>query len=126
MNDAVNWPSLVGVLLILFAVPGAVSAGFEVMFIIARRADPSPGLLLHTFHRLVVALGRLLGLPLAGAILFLQGWRLDPILQLAVFILAAGVLIEASGGFAEDLGRWRRGRNGQGGSGDPLDHPSAP
>lgn len=112
-NDALNWPSLVGVLLLLFAIPGAVGAGFEVMFLLSRRAEPTPGLLLRTFHRLVVALGRLLGLPLAGAILFLQGWRLDPILQLAVFILAAGVLIEASGAFAEDLRRWRQsGRRG--------------
>ena len=113
MNDALNWPSLVGVLLILFAVPGAVGAGFEVMFLLSRRADQERGLLLRAFHRMVVALGRLLGLPLAGAILFLQGWRLDPILQLAVFILAAGVLIEASGAFAEDLRRWRhRGHDG--------------
>ena len=112
MNDALNWPSLVGVVLILFAIPGAVSAGFEVLFLISRRADPEPVLLLRAFHRIVVALGRLLGLPLAGAILFLQGWRLDPILQLAVFILAAGVLIEASGAFAEDLQRWRRGSRG--------------
>ena len=107
-----------GVVLILFAVPGAVGAGFEVVFLLSRRADPEPGLRLHAFHRMVVALGRLLGLPLAGAILFLHGWRLDPILQLAVFILAAGVLIEASGAFVEDLRRWRR--RGTGRSGPQL------
>lgn len=108
MNDALNWPSLVGVVLILFAIPGAVGAGYEVMFLLRRRASPTPALLLRTYHRMVVALGRLLGLPIAGAILFLHGWRLDPILQLAVFILAAGVLIEASGAFSEDYRRWRR------------------
>ena len=40
--------------------------------------------------------GRAFCLPLVAGILFFQGWRLDPILQFGVVLIAAGVIAEAA------------------------------
>ncbi len=46
-------------------------------------------------------------LPLCGLILFFQGWRLDPILQFAMFLLAIGIVFESAAGIIGDYQKWR-------------------
>ena len=58
-------------------------------------------------QRFVTGVGRLVGLPAAGAILFFQGWRLDPILQAAVLLLTFGLVLESSNGIVADYNGWR-------------------
>ena len=50
--------------------------------------------------------GRLVLIP-AGGILFFQGWRLDFILQLGVFLLALGIVVESASAVVSDYQKWR-------------------
>jgi hypothetical protein len=56
---------------------------------------------------LIQGVGRLVMLPLCGALLFFQGWRLDPILQFAQFLLALGVVVESMPRIVSDYQEWR-------------------
>ena len=44
---------------------------------------------------LVTLAGRCIALPLVGLILFFQGWRLDPLLQLGLTMLVWGTIVES-------------------------------
>jgi len=81
VNASLNWAAIVGILLFLAALPGAVTAGFQIAFLLGRRKDTSGVVVLATVWRFLMLFARLLLLPLIGGILFFQGYRLDPILQ---------------------------------------------
>ena len=106
VNASLNWAAIVGILLFLAALPGAVTAGFQIAFLLGRRKDTSGGIVLATVMRFLILFARLLLLPLIGGILFFQGWRLDPILQFGVFLLAAGYLSELIMSMVYEYGSW--------------------
>jgi hypothetical protein len=108
VNASLNCASIVGILLFLAALPGAVTAGFQIVFLLGRRKDTSAGVVLATVWRLLMLLARLLLLPLVGGILFFQGWRLDPLLQFGVFLLAAGYLCELIMSIVYEYGSWQK------------------
>ena len=108
VNASLNWASIVGVLLFLAALPGAVTAGFQVAFLLGRRKDTSGGVILATVWRFLVLFARLLLLPLIAGIFFFQGWRLDPILQFAVFLLSAGYLSELIMSMTYEYRSWQK------------------
>lgn len=108
VNASLNWTSIVGILLFLAALPGAVTAGFQVAFLLGRRKDTSGGVILATAWRFLVLFARLTLLPLIAGILFFQGWRLDPILQFAVFLLSAGYLSELIMSMVYEYCSWQR------------------
>ena len=94
VNPILNWSSVAGIVLFLVSLPAAVAAGFQIAFLLGRRKDTSVCAVLLTIWRFLVLFARLILLPLIGGILFFQGWRLDPILQLAVILLTTGYLSE--------------------------------
>ncbi len=107
VNASLNWAAIVGILLFLAALPGAVTAGFQIAFLLGRRKDTSGGVVLATVWRFVMLFARLLLLPLIGGMLFFQGWRLDPVLQFGVFLLAAGYLSELIMSMVYEYGSWQ-------------------
>ena len=111
VNAALNWASLVGLLLALYAVVAAPSSIAQIVFLLGRRADRTAGLIVATGLRVIQAVGRFLALPLCGGILFFQGWRLDPILQLCLFLLAIGLIFESVPGIVSDYRHWQQRRN---------------
>lgn len=108
VNASLNWASIVGILLFLAALPGAVTAGFQVAFLLGRRKDTSGSVILATVWRFLVLFARLLLLPLIAGIFFFQGWRLDPILQFAVFLLSAGYLSELIMSMTYEYCSWQK------------------
>ena len=70
--------------------------GNQIWLLLSRRADNTPQVLVNTILRFITGVGRLLGLPAAGAILFFQGWRLGLILQAAVLLLTLVLVLEAA------------------------------
>ena len=108
VNASLNWAAIIGILLFLAAFPGAVTAGFQIAFLLGRRKDTSGGVVLATVWRFLMLFARLLLLPLIGGILFFQGWRLDPLLQLGVFLLAAGYLSELIMSMVYEYGSWQK------------------
>ena len=104
---SLNWASLSGLLLASLALVSVPSAAFQIWFLLTRRADTTPQVMFGTFLRFATGIGRLVGLPLAAAILFFQGWRLDPILQFAVALLSVGLVLESSSGIVADYNSWR-------------------
>ena len=108
VNASLNWASIVGIVLTLAALPGAVTAGFQIAFLLGRRADTSGAVILATIWRFLVLFARLLLLPLIGGIFFFQGWRLDPILQFGFFLLAAGYLSELVMSMVYEYGSWQK------------------
>jgi hypothetical protein len=108
VDASLNWASIVGILLLLAALPGAITAGFQIAFLLGRRKDTSAGVVLATIWRFLTLFARLLLLPLIGGILFFQGWRLDPILQFGVFLLAAGYLSELLMSMVYEYGSWQK------------------
>lgn len=106
VNASLNWASLVGILLALYALPAAALSLLQLYFNLNRRADTSPAVISKLLVNLVQFFGRL-GLVLSGSILFFQGWRLDPILQFMTFMLSIGVIIESGASVINDYGKWR-------------------
>jgi len=46
-------------------------------------------------------------MPVAASIMLFQGWRLDPVLQFAVTLLALGVVCESAFSIASDYYKWK-------------------
>jgi len=107
VNASLNWASIVGILLFLWAIPAGLMGFVQIYFVLQRRADTTPAVLLKTMFLVVQAIGRIVMLPLCGGILFFQGWRLDPILQFGQFLLAIGIIVESGVGLAGDYQAWR-------------------
>ena len=103
-----NLISIAGLLLFLMWIPAATSGIFQIWFTLNRRADTSPRVLFNTFLRIFQTVGRTLCIPLAGAIFFLQGWRLDTTLQLGCLLLIGGLFIEMLPQFIDDYQGWRK------------------
>jgi len=61
-------------------------------------ADTTVQVIVSTILLFVTGVGRLVGLPAAASILFLQGWRLDLVLQFAVVLPNVGLVFESSSG----------------------------
>jgi hypothetical protein len=102
-----NWASLSGVGLILawlFAVP--VSA-MQVWFLLNRRADPTPAIVRSALLKGAFGLLRLVGMPLVGASLFFQAWRIDAYLQFVVAILTVGWIAEITASAVADYSAMR-------------------
>ena len=108
VSASLNWVSIFGILLVLLSIPAAISGVFQIWFILNRRADTSPRILIKTFFKIFQTFGRAFAIPLAGIILFFQGWRLDPVLQLAVTLLAIGIAVEIVPTFIDDYQGWRK------------------
>lgn len=108
VNASLNWASIIGILLLLVSLPGAVTAGFQVAFLLGRRKDTSSSVILATVWRFLALFARLILLPLIAGILFFQGWRLDPILQFAVFLLSAGYLSELTMSMVYEYRSWEK------------------
>ena len=102
-----NWASIFGILLGVYAIPASVFSLLQLFFSINRRADTSPAVIIKLVSNLIQSLGRL-SLLLIGVILFLQGWRLDPILQFAVSLLAIGIVVESAASVVSDYQKWRQ------------------
>ena len=93
INASLNWASLCGIALIVawfFAVP---ASGMQIWFLLNRRADPTPEIVRTALLKGAFGLLRLIGMPTAAGTLFFQGWRLAPVLQLAVMILTLGWIL---------------------------------
>ena len=107
VNASLNWASIVGLLVFVYGLAAAPLAFAQIFFTLQRRADTSPAVIAKTLILFFQALGRGIGLPLVGGIMFFQGWRLDPILQFSQFILAMGIIFESAPSIASDYQKWR-------------------
>ena len=107
VNASLNWVSLIGIVLALYALPASMASLIQLYFNINRRADTSPAVIGKLMSNLIQSIGRLM-LLLIGGILFFQGWRLDPILQFGVTFLALGVVFESAAGVSSDYQKWRQ------------------
>ena len=103
-----NLISIAGLLLFLIWIPAATSGIFQIWFTSNRRADTSPRVIFNTFMRVFQTIGRTLFIPLAGAIFFFQGWRLDTSLQFGCLLLIGGLTVEMIPQFIDDYQGWRK------------------
>ena len=108
VNASLNWISIVGILLVLLWLPAVTDGIFRIWFVLNRRAELSPRVFVKTFLIIFQTVGRAFFIPLAGVIFFLQGWRIDPILQFACFLLAGGIAVEMVPSFIDDYQGWRK------------------
>ena len=108
VNASLNWASIVGLVLCVAALPGAVSAGFQIAFLLGRRKDTSGGVIVATIWRFLCLFIRLIFLPMVGLLFFFQGWRLDPILQFGIFLLSLLYLSELSMSMLYEYGSWQK------------------
>ena len=79
----------------------------QIVFTLNRRVDQSWTLGVKSAIHVIQAIGRFVGLPLFGVIMFFQGWRLDPVLQFGVLILVLGIVFEAAPSIAVDYRNFR-------------------
>ena len=107
VNSSLNWASIAGIFLIIIWIPAIASGVFQIWFTLNRRADTSPKVILKTFFVIFLTTGRAFCIPLAGGIMFFQGWRLDPILQFGMSLLVLGIAVEMIPSFINDYQGWR-------------------
>ena len=106
INASLNWASLTGpmlILLALFTLPDSLTA---IIFILGKRSDYELESLVKRLLVGIRAAGRLFSCALCGEILFFQGWRLDPILQFAALMLAAGIIFESGSTILNERRKW--------------------
>ena len=102
INASLNWTSLSAIALIVAWLVSVPASGMQVLFLLNRRADLTPGLVMHALIKGVFGLLRLFGMPISALILLFQGWRLDPILQFAVLTLVLGWISEITASIVSD------------------------
>ena len=107
VNASLNWSSIVGLIIFVYGLAAAPLASAQMFFTLQRRADTSSAVIAKTLILFFQALGRAIGLPVVGLIMFFQGWRLDPILQFSQFMLAVGIIFESAPSIASDYQKWR-------------------
>ncbi len=107
VNASLNWASIVGLLVFVYGLAAAPLAPAQTFFTLQRRADTSSAVIAKTLIVSFQALGRAIGPPVVGLIMFFQGWRLDPMLQFSQFILAMGIIFESALSIASDYQKWR-------------------
>ena len=107
INSLLNWASIIGLLMFFYGLATAPLSIAQILFVLGRRADPSTAVIAKTIFVCLQAIGRFVGIPLFGLIMFFQGWRLDPMLQFGQFILAIGIIFESAPSIASDYSQWR-------------------
>ena len=110
VNASLNWASIAGLFLILIWIPAIAYGVFRIWTTLNKRADKTPIVILKILFEIFYIIGRAFMIPLAGGILFFQGWRLDPILQLTQVILVFGIAGEMVPPFINDFLSWRKSR----------------
>ena len=108
VNASLNWASICGVTIAFWSLLAFPASIAQIIFLLQRRADYSTRLIIYNAWRIIIAVARSFGGLLVGGILFFQGWRLDPILQFGVFLLAAGVIAESANSIIGDWTDWKK------------------
>jgi hypothetical protein len=123
VDGVINWATLAGVLLVLAGLPLAGAGAVQLVLQLGRRRQLSDQLVSLVVLQALCLVLRLL-LPAVGAVLVLNGWRLEAQLQWAVAVLALSAFLEVGVGTLRDLQLWQRRRPLRprpGGSGGPSD-----
>jgi len=107
VNVPLNWASIQGILLFIWSLPVAITGGFQVFFILNKRADLSTIIILKSIYIILLIFYRILFYPLIGGILFFQGWRLDPILQFGTLILISALIYTSGKNGLDDYVNWK-------------------
>ena len=110
VNASLNWASIAGLFLILIWIPAIAYGVFRIWTTLTKRADKTPIVILKILLEIFYIIGRAFMIPLAGGILFFQGWRLSPELQLTQVILVFGIAGEMIPPFINDFQSWRKSR----------------
>tara|TARA_B100001989_G_scaffold109674_1_gene76991 strand:- start:617 stop:1033 length:417 start_codon:yes stop_codon:yes gene_type:complete len=111
VNSSLNWASIAGLFLIIIWIPAIASGVFRIWITLTKRADKTPIVILKILFEIFYIIGRAFMIPLAGGILFFQGWRLSPEFQLTQVILVFGIAGEMVPPFINDFLSWRRSRS---------------
>ena len=111
VNTSLNWASLQGILLFIWSLPVAITGGFQVYFILNKRADLSTITILKSIYTLLLLFYRILIYPLIGGILFFQGWRLDPILQFGTLMMIIALIYTSGKSVWYDYINWKSRKN---------------
>ena len=102
VNASLNWASILGIVLVIWGLIAAPASLAQINYLIRHKPNRKKIDYIKVAFRLAIGVGRLFGSLLVGGIFFFQGWRLDPILQLGVFLLTFGVILESASGVLSD------------------------
>ena len=107
ISASLNWASSVGILLLVFSIPNAISAFFSTYFVLQRRVDTSPNVLIQAILSIWLAFFRLFIYPYIAFILIARGWMLDLTLQFAFVLLIVSLMILSFINLWTDYKDWR-------------------
>ena len=107
VNASLNWASICGLMLFLLGLISAPASLANIYFLLNRRSDNTSQIIFMTIYRVCLGILRSIGCLVAGVILFLQGWRLDPILQFGQFLIVFLLILESGGSIFTDFMNWR-------------------
>jgi hypothetical protein len=110
VNASLNWTSIFGISMFIYGLATAPMGVAQIVFTLNRRVDQNLASGLKSAIHVIQAIGRFVGLPLFGVIMFFQGWRLDPVLQFGVLILVLGIVFESAPSIAVDYRNFRSSR----------------
>ncbi len=102
VNASLNLASICGFILAIWGLIATPLAIAQIVIFLQKRNKDSNSILKLIYILLVTPL-RVIGSLLMGGILFFQGWRLDPILQLSMLGLVFLYLSESAFAFLRDL-----------------------
>lgn len=106
VNAYFNWGSIIGILLVIWGLIAAPAGITQLVLYFQNRKLGDTSKILRLIYLLIVTPSRFIGSIFVGASIFLQGWRLDPILITAFATLTGMYLLESSFGIIRDLIKW--------------------
>ena len=111
VNASLNWASISGLILAIWGLIAAPLAIAQLVIFLRKNNNGDSTSILKLIYTLLVTPLRVIGSLIIGGILFFQGWRLDPILQVGMFGLVFLYLFESAFGLIRDLVRLLKSRS---------------
>ena len=108
VDTSLNWGSICGVVITIWSLLVFPASIAQIIFLLQRRADHSTRIAISAVNRMIITIGRSFGDLIVGGIFFPQGWRLDPILQVGIILLTAGVIAESANSIISDWVDWKK------------------
>ena len=108
INASLNWASIIGVGLILWSFHMSFMILWQFIFVLNKRSEMNKKVFLQTVYLAYLFLFRSILIPVAGYILLIQGWRLDPILQFMTLMVISSYVFVSGKNVLFDFQRWQK------------------
>ena len=108
INASLNWASILCIGLIIWSLHMSFMILWQFIFVLNKRSEINKKVFFQTVYLAYLFLFRSILIPAAGLSIFFQGWRLDPIVQILLFIIILTYMFSSFKNLFFDFQRWQK------------------